>query len=93
MNLEELQRQIGALNEQIKALQKENGELKAKLTDGAKSKEEADKAKKEAEEKSAKTAAEFAAFKGKIAADAREARVMGLISSGKLEPAKKEETL
>lgn len=93
MNPEELQRQIGALNEQIKALQKENGDLKAKLSESAKGKDEADKGKKDAEEKHAKTAAEFAAFKGKIETDAREARVLALIAAGKLEPAKKEETL
>jgi hypothetical protein len=91
--MEELQRQIGALNEQIKALQKENGELKAKLTESAKSKDEAEKGKKDAEEKSAKTAAEFAAFKGRIADDTRKARVEALINSGKLEPSKKDETL
>jgi hypothetical protein len=93
MNPEEMQRQIGALNEQIKALQKENGDLKAKLTESAKVKDDAEKGKKDAEEKSAKTAAEFAAYKGKIAEDARAARVDALINAGKLEPAKKDETL
>jgi hypothetical protein len=93
MNPEELHRQIGALNELVKTLQKENGELKAKLADSAKGKDEAEKGKKDAEEKSAKTAAEFAAFKGKLAEDARAARVLALINTGKLEPAKKDETL
>jgi hypothetical protein len=93
MNPEELQRQIGALNEQIKALQKENGDLKARLTESSRGKDEAEKGKKDAEEKSAKAAAEFAAFKGKIVADAREARVMALVNAGKLEPSKKDETL
>jgi hypothetical protein len=93
MNPEELQRQIGALNEQIKALQKENGDLKARLAESAKGKDEAEKGKKDAEEKSAKTAAEFAAFQSKIALDARTARVEALINAGKLEPARKDETL
>jgi hypothetical protein len=93
MNPEELQRQIGALNEQIKALQKENGDLKAKLAESSKGKDEAEKGKKDAEEKSAKAAAEFAAYKGKIAEDARKARVEALINAGRLEPAKRDETL
>ena len=86
MGLEELQKQIGSLAEQLKFAQAENATLKAAL-------DEADKAKKDAEGASARTAAEFAAFKGKITADAREARVLALIASGKLEPAKKAETL
>jgi hypothetical protein len=93
MNPEELQRQIGALNEKIAALQKENGDLKAKLAESAKGKEDAEKGKKDAEEKSAKTAAEFAAYQTKIAADARTARVDALINAGRLEPARKDETL
>jgi hypothetical protein len=93
MNPEELQRQIGALNEQIKALQKENGELKSKLSEHAKGKEEADKGKQEAEKKAAATAAEFAAFKGQLADNARKARVRALVDTGRLEPAKEAETL
>jgi hypothetical protein len=80
------------LNEKIAALQKENGDLKAKLTESAKGKDEAEKGKKDAEEKSAKTAAEFSAFKGQIASTARKARVEARSNAGKLEPAKKDET-
>jgi hypothetical protein len=93
MNPEELQRQIGALNEQIKALQRENGDLKAKLAESAKGKDEAEKGKKDAEEKSAGTAAEFAAFKTQLAGEKRATRVDALINAGKLAPAKKDETL
>jgi hypothetical protein len=83
---EDLQKQINDLTAKLNAAQAENAKLKAELDGGKKSKEEADK-------KAADTAAEFAAFKGKLAQDKREARVKALIDSGKLEPAKKEETL
>jgi hypothetical protein len=93
MDLQELQKQIGALTEQLKAAQAENARLKTALEEGSKKKDDADKAAKAAEEKGAKAAADFAAYKLEIVQGKREARVKALIDSGRLEPAKKDETL
>lgn len=86
MNLEELQKQIGALQQQLATLQAAFDKLKAE-------KDESDKGKVEADKQAATTAAEFAAFKGKIASDARLERARALVKAGKLEPAKLEETV
>ncbi|MDR2504313.1 MAG: phage protease [Deltaproteobacteria bacterium] len=91
--VEELQRRVGELEAQLRAAQEENKGLKDKLAESDKDKDEAEKGQKTAEETAAKTAVEFAAFQAKIAADARAARVDALINAGKLEPAKKDETL
>jgi hypothetical protein len=93
MELQELQRQIGELQARLSAAQEEIAKLKTALDDSAKGKDEAEKAKKAAEEAGAKTAAEFAAFRGKLAADTRQGRVKALVDAGKLEPAKAEETV
>ena len=91
--MEELQKQIGALTEKVNALQKENSDLKATLDSLAKGKDDAEKDKQAAEKQATAAAAEFAAFKGRLAADARAARVRALVDSGKLMPALEAETL
>lgn len=83
---EELQQQIGALQQQVEALKAENSQLKSKLG-------ESDKSKADAEKKAESTAAEFAAYKQTVEVKDREKRVDALIAAGKLEPAKREETL
>lgn len=86
MNPEELQKKIGALEAKLKEKDDEIAKLKADLkTTGD--------AKGEAEKKAKDTAAEFAAYKDGHVKAAREARVDSLIAAGKLEPAKREETL
>jgi hypothetical protein len=86
MNPEELQRQVVELQAKLAALQAENEKLKAEAASGQKDKEEAEK-------QAAGTAAEFAAFRSKLAADTRKARVRALVDSGKLPPAKEAETV
>ncbi|MDR1946542.1 MAG: hypothetical protein LBQ51_05180 [Desulfovibrio sp.] len=86
MNPDELQKQISDLTIKLAAAQGEITSLKAALEAGAKDKAEADK-------KAEAAAAEFAAFKGKLADDARKARVRALVDSGRLAPAKETETL
>ena len=83
---EELQKQVGELSEQLRALKKENDDLKGKL-------EASEKDKKDAGEKASKAAAEFAAFKAETEGAKRAARVRALVDAGKLEPAKEQETL
>lgn len=83
---EELQQQIGALQQQLEALKAENAKLKSQL-------EESGKGKEEAEKKAESAAAEFAAYKSAVEVKDRETRVDALIAAGKLEPAKREETL
>lgn len=83
---EELQQQIGALQQQIEAVKAENAQLKSKLGESGKDKADAEK-------KAADTAAEFAAYKSAVEVKDREKRVDALITAGKLEPAKREETL
>lgn len=83
---EELQQQIGALQQQLEALKTENAQIKNKLGESGKDKADAEK-------KAADTAAEFAAYKSAVEVKDREKRVDALIAAGKLEPAKREETL
>ena len=70
-SVEELQKQVGELTAQVKALTRGNGELKAKLEDGDKAKGEAEKGKKDAEDKASKAAADFAAYKGAVEGEKR----------------------
>ena len=86
MTPEELQKQIIELQKQVAALTAENDKLKAE-------KGGADKGKEEAEKKAAAVAADFAAFKDKLATTKREERVAALVKSGKLAPAKEAETV
>ncbi len=85
----ESQREIGALKEKLAALEKENAQLKDAAKGHKEGKEKAEAEKKAAEEKEAKTAADFAAYKGAIENEKREARVAALVESGKVRPAEK----
>lgn len=89
----EAQREIGALKERIAALEKENASLKEQAKDHKEGKEKAEAEKKAAEEKEAKTAADFAAYRGAIENEKREARVAALVESGKVKPAEKADIL
>lgn len=86
MTLEELQKRVGVLEEQLKARDSEIAGLKTKLA-------EAESGKGQAEKKAKETAAEFAAFKDGQVRAGREARVDALVKAGKLEPAKRGDTL
>lgn len=86
---EELQQQIGALQQQLEAVRTENAQLKSKLADSDKNKSD----KEEAEKKAEVTAAEFAAYKQAVEIKDRESRVDSLIVAGKLEPGKRDDTL
>lgn len=86
---DDAQREIGALKERIAALEKENAHLKEQAKGHKDGKEKAEAEKKAAEEKEAKTAADFAAYKGAIENEKREARVAALVESGKVRPAEK----
>lgn len=83
---EEMQQQIGALQQQVEDLKAEVTKLKTERDESAKGKEDAQKKVEE-------TTAEFSAYKKGIEVKEREKRVDALIAAGKLEPAKREETL
>lgn len=90
---DDAQREIGALKERIAALEKENASLKEQAKGQKEGKEKAEAEKKAAEEKEAKTAADFAAYKGAIENEKREARVAALVESGRVKPAEKADVL
>lgn len=85
----DLQREIGALKERIKALETENASLKQQAQSHKEGKEKAESAKTEAEAKAEKAAADFAAYKGQIENERREVRVSALVEAGKVTPAEK----
>lgn len=89
----EAQREIGALKERIAALEKENSSLKEQAKGHKEGREKAEAEKKAAEEKEAKTASDFAAYRGAIEKEKREARVAALVESGKVKPAEKADIL
>ena len=89
MTIEELQRQVGQLQAQLEALKTENADLKKKADTHKQDKDKADVAKTDAEQKAAKASADFAAYKGKIETERREARVSALVQAGKVKPAEK----
>ena len=96
MNLEEAQRRIGELEAELRQAKAENASLKKKGEDAEKGKADAEKArgeaekgKADAEKKAADTAANFAAYRGKIEGERREARVAALVAAGRLTPAEK----
>jgi len=89
MTIEELQRQIGQLQGQLEALRAENADLKKKADSHKQEKDKAEAAKTEAEQKAEKANADFAAYRGKVEAERREARVSGLVKAGKVKPAEK----
>lgn len=86
MTVEELQRQVGALTEQLNALKAENAKLQSQLAGT-----EAEKG--EAEKKAEESVAEFAAYKAEVVNTAREQRVLALVESGRLEPAEKDDAV
>lgn len=89
MTVEELQRQIGQLTAQLEALKTENASLKKQADSHKQEKEKAEAAKTEAEQKAEKANADFAAYRGKIEGERREARVAELVKAGKVKPAEK----
>lgn len=86
MTPEELQKQIIELQKRLAEAQAAYDKLKAE-------KEAADSGKATAEKQAADVAAEFSAFKGKIATAKREERVRALVKAGKLEPAKEKDVI
>lgn len=90
---DDAQREIGALKERLAALEKENAHLKEQAKGHKDGREKAEAEKKAAEEKEAKTAADFAAYKGAIENEKREARVAALVESGRVKPAEKADVL
>lgn len=89
MTVEELQRQVGQLQAQLEALKSENADLKKERDAHKEDKDKAEAAKTEAEQKAEKAGADFAAYKGKIETERREARVAELVRAGKVRPAEK----
>lgn len=89
MTIEELQRQIGQLQGQLEALKTENASLKKQADSHKQEKEKAEAAKTEAEQKAEKAHADFAAYRGKVEGERREARVAELVKAGKVKPAEK----
>ena len=89
MTIEELQRQVGQLTAQLEALKTENTDLKKKADSHKQEKDKAEAAKTEAEQKAEKASADFAAYRGKIEGERREARVSELVKAGKVKPAEK----
>lgn len=89
MTVEELQRQIGQLTAQLEALKTENASLKKQAETSKQDREKAESAKADAEKKAEKASADFAAYRGKIEGERREARVAALVKAGKVKPAEK----
>lgn len=89
MSIEDLQRQIGQLQGQLEALRAENEDLKKKADSRKQEKDKAEAAKTEAEQKAEKASADFAAYRGRIEGERREARVAELVKAGKVKPAEK----
>ena len=89
MTVEELQRQIGQLTAQLEALKAENASLKKQADSHKQEKEKAEAATTEAEQKAEKAGADFAAYRGKVEGERREARVAELVKAGKVKPAEK----
>lgn len=89
MTVEELQRQIGQLQGQLEALRAENADLKKKADAHKQDRDKAEAAKTEAEQKAEKASADFAAYRGRIEGERREARVAELVKAGKVKPAEK----
>ena len=89
MTVEELQRQIGQLTAQLETLKNENADLRKKLEAATGEKARAESARTEAEKKTEQVSADFAAYRGKIESERREARVSELVKAGKVKPAEK----
>ena len=89
MGIEELQRQVGQLTAQLEALKTENASLKKQAETSKQDREKAESAKADAEKKAEKASADFAAYRGKVEGERREARVAELVKAGKVKPAEK----
>lgn len=89
MSIEELQRQVGQLTAQLEALRAENADLKKQAEARKQDRDKAETAKTEAEQKAEKANADFAAYRGRIEGERREARVAALVKAGKVKPAEK----
>ena len=89
MTIEELQRQVGQLTAQLEALKTENASLKKQAETSKQDREKAENAKADAEKKAEKASADFAAYRGKVEGERREARVAELVKAGKVKPAEK----
>lgn len=86
---DDLQKKIGALEERVKSLESENASLKQQAQSHKDDKEKAEAEKTAAQEKADKAAADFAAYKGAVEAERREARVSALVATGRITPAEK----
>ncbi len=86
---DDAQREIGALKERLAALERENADLKRQVQGHKEGKDKAEADKAAAQEKADKAAADFAAYKGKVEGEKREARVSALVAAGKITPAEK----
>lgn len=93
MTEQELQRKIGQLEEQLKALQTENAALKDQAKTQKENQEKAEGDRKAAEAKAEKAASDFAAYRKKIEGEKRESRVSELVKAGKVTPAEKQSVL
>lgn len=89
MSIEELQRQVGQLTAQLETLKAENASLKKQAESSKQDREKAESAKADAEKKAEKASADFAAYRGKVEGERREARVAELVKTGKVKPAEK----
>lgn len=93
MTIEELQRQVGQLTAQLEALKTENASLKKQVETSKQDREKAENAKADAEKKAEQASADFAAYRGKVEGERREARVSELVKAGKVKPAEKTSVL
>lgn len=93
MDMEDLQKRIGALEQQVNSLTTANNELKDKLAASDKARADADTARTAAEEGKASVEQEFAAYKGEQARAARAARLERLTADGKVTPGEHKDIL
>ena len=93
VSTDELQKRIGALEQQVNSLTTANNELKDKLAASDKARADADTARTAAEEGKASAEQEFAAYKGEQAKAARASRLERLTTEGKVTPGEHKDIL
>lgn len=93
VSTDELQKRIGALEQQVNSLTTANNELKDKLAASDKARADAEQAKTAADDGKAKAEQEFAAYKGEQAKAARTARLERLTTDGKVTPGEHKDIL
>lgn len=93
MDMEDLQKRIGALEQQVNSLTTANNELKDKLAASDKARADADTARTAAEEGKTSVEQEFAAYRGEQAKAARTARLERLTADGKVTPGEHKDIL